>query len=442
MTEAPNSEIVSTKLQRIAKLATEAPDIAITSLSHHVDVEFLKEAYSRTRKDGAVGVDGKTAKQYEQALEENLSTLLNRFKSGTYWAPPVRRVHIPKAGTDKTRPIGIPTYEDKILQTAVKMLLEAVYEQDFLPCSYGYRPRKRQHMALEQIWKATMDARGGWVIEGDIQDFFGTLKHSQLRSFLDQRVRDGVVRKMIDKWLKSGVMEEGEIKYPTDGTPQGGVVSPILANIYLHEVLDKWFEETVKPMLKGRATLVRFADDFVCVFHREDDARRVMETLPKRFEKFGLTLHPEKTRLIDFRRPNDENNSGDGGSSGSFDFLGFLHHWGRSRVGKWCVKQKTGKSRLNRAVAAITEWCQAHRHDPLRTQREELAKKVVGHYVYYGITGNARWLYKFLRSVERVWFKWLNRRSQTRSATWENFKSYLTRHPLPKPKIYASALRS
>ncbi|HEY9869682.1 MAG TPA: group II intron reverse transcriptase/maturase [Candidatus Obscuribacterales bacterium] len=440
--EKPSSSTVSTKLQRIAKLAKEAPDMVITSLSHHVDVEFLKEAFDRTRKDGAVGVDGVTAEQYEQRLEENLESLLNRFKSGTYKAPPVRRVHIPKAGTDKTRPIGIPAFEDKVLQQAVKMLLEAVYEQDFLPCSYGYRPSRRQHMALEQVWKSTMDAGGGWVIEADIRDFFGKLQHQHLRCFLDQRVRDGVVRRTIGKWLNAGVMEFGKLSYPEDGTPQGGVISPILANIYLHEVLDKWFESTVKPLMRGRATLVRYADDFVCIFELEDDARRVMKALTKRFAKYGLTLHPDKTRLIDFRKPMRPPKSGTGGDSGSFDFLGLQHHWGTSMKGKWCVKQKTSKSRLKRALAAITEWCRKHRHEPVRTQREKLAEKVRGHDVYYGVTGNAPGLYKFHRQVERIWHKWLNRRSQKRSVTWDKFKAYLRRFPLPKPKVYASALKA
>lgn len=440
--ETSSSLLVSTKLQRIAELAKKAPNMVITSLSHHVDTEFLKEAFDNTRKDGAVGVDGVTAQQYEQRLEENLESLLNRFKSGTYKAPPVRRVHIPKAGTDKTRPIGIPTFEDKILQRAVKMLLEAIYEQDFLPCSYGYRPGKRQHMALEQIWKATMDANGGWVIEADIRDFFGKLQHQHLRNFLDQRVRDGVIRRTIDKWLKAGVMEFGKLSYPEDGTPQGGVASPILANIYLHEVLDKWFENTVRPKLNGRAKLVRFADDFVCVFDREDDARRVMEVLPKRFEKYGLTLHPDKTRLIDFRKPFDPPKPGGKGNRESFDFLGLQHHWGISKNGKWCVKQKTSKNRLQRALATITEWCRKHRHDPVRTQREKLEEKVRGHDVYYGVTGNARALYKFHDRVEEIWFKWLNRRSQKKSLSWEKYSAYLTRHPLPRPRMYASALKT
>jgi RNA-directed DNA polymerase len=440
--ETLSSETVSTKLQRIAKLAKEAPEMVMTSLSHHVDVDFLTEAFKSTRKDGAVGVDGITAKRYEQRLEENLQSLLNRFKSGEYKAPPVRRVEIPKAGSDKMRPIGIPTFEDKILQRTVKMLLEAIYEQDFLSCSYGYRPGKQQHMALEQIWKSSMDANGGWVIEADIRDFFGKLQHQHLRDFLDQRVRDGVIRRSIDKWLKAGVMEFGKLSFPEEGTPQGGVISPILANIYLHEVLDKWFESTVKPALKGRAKLIRFADDFVCIFDREDDARRVMDVLPKRFGKYGLSLHPEKTRLIDFRKPSDPPSTGGGAVRARFDFLGLQHYWGKSKTGKWCVKQKTSSNRLRRGLKAITEWCRKNRHEPVRTQRESLAQKVRGHDIYYGVTGNSKALYKFHRGVEKIWFKWLNRRSQKKSLPWEKFTAYLRRHPLPRPKMYASALKA
>ncbi len=440
MKETPSSEIVSTRLHKIAKLAREAPELVLTTLAHSVDVDFLREAYSRIRKDGAAGVDGETAEEYEKDLEGNFLTLMNRFKGGTYKAPPVRRVHIPKAGTDKTRPIGIPTLEDKLLQKAVGMILESIYEQDFLPCSYGYRPNKSQHMALEQIWKATMDVKGGWVLEADIQDYFGTLNHVQLRSFLDQRVRDGVIRRAIDKWLKAGVMEEGNVSYPESGTPQGGVISPILSNIYLHEVLDKWFEEEVKPRLKGRARLVRFADDFVCIFDRLEDAEAVMRVLPKRFEKYGLSLHPEKTRLVDFRKPTDPPDSGKGGPDG-FNFLGLHHHWGKSKAGKWCVRQKTSKNRLSRAIRRVMEWCRENRHESLREQRKALIAKLRGHDNYYGVTGNYRAIGRFHHMVKFAWFKWLNRRSQKKSMTWEQFHQYLARNPLPNPRLYASALK-
>jgi group II intron reverse transcriptase/maturase len=252
MNETPGSENISTKLQRIAELARQRSGVALTTLAHHIDTEFLGEAYRRTRKDGAAGVDGQTAKEYAAQLKVNLAALLDRFKSGEYRAPPVRRVHIPKGDGRTTRPIGIPTFEDKVLQRAVTMVLEAVYEQEFLECSYGFRPGRSAHQALQSAWKGLMRMGGGWVLEIDIKSFFDTVDHGHLRSFLDQRVRDGVIRRMIDKWLKAGVLEDGRVSYPDEGTPQGGVLSPLLANVYLHEVLDKWFEKDVLPRMRGK----------------------------------------------------------------------------------------------------------------------------------------------------------------------------------------------
>ena len=266
MEGTPSPETVSTKLQKIAELARRRRGWHSRHLTTHIDIDLLQEAYRRTRKDGAAGMDGQTAKEYEENLLENLESLLNRFKCGTYKAPPVRRVYIPKGDGTKTRPIGIPTFEDKVLQRAVTMVLEAVYEQDFLDCSYGFRPCRSAHQALEALWKKSMKMGGGYVLEVDIQKFFDTLDHGHLRSFLNQRVRDGVIRRAIDKWLKAGVMEEGAVRNPETGTPQGGVVSPILANLYLHEVLDVWFMRDVLPRLIGKAFLIRYADDAVLVF--------------------------------------------------------------------------------------------------------------------------------------------------------------------------------
>ena len=318
-------KIVSTKLQRVAELAKRLPGRPLTTLAHHIDVDFLKEAYRRTRKDGAVGVDGKTAGAYAADLEKNLESLLERFKTGSYRAPPVRRVHIPKGDGEKTRPIGIPTFEDKILQRAVTMILEAVYEQEFLSCSYGFRPKRSVHDATKGLWEGLRDVRGGWVLEVDIQDFFGSIEHGKLREILDQRVCDGVLRRVINKWLKAGVLEDGVLKHSDLGTPQGGVVSPILANIYLHAVIDEWFERDVKPRLRGRATMFRYADDLTIVFANKVDASRVFEVLPKRVAKYGLRLHPEKTRLINFVRPQDGLTRGEQRRTRplSFDFLGF-----------------------------------------------------------------------------------------------------------------------
>lgn len=440
MSESLNSGSISTRLERIAELARKHPERAFMSLHHAIDVEWLREAYRRTRKDAAVGVDGQTAEEYVRDLEGNLESLLVRFRTGTYRAPPVRRVHIPK-GDGRTRPIGVPTFEDKILQRAVAMVLEAIYEQDFCPGSYGFRPGRGAHDALEALWKGAMSIDGGWVLEADIQSFFDTLEHGALRTFLDERVTDGVIRRAIDKWLKAGVLEAGAVTHPDEGTPQGGVISPILANVFLHGVLDTWFETDVLPRLSGRAQLIRYADDFVVLFEREADARRVMDVLPKRFGKYGLTLHPDKTRLVKFTRPRRGGGSGSGGHGpSSFDLLGFNHHWGLSRKGNWVVQRTTMSSRFTRALGRVREWCRTHRHLPIAEQCKALGQKMRGHFGYYGITGNSEALARFAREVERVWHRWLSRRSQRGRMDWSHFKLLLTRYPLPPPRAVHSVL--
>jgi len=403
--------------------------MVFTTLAHHIDLELLLEAHRRTRKDGAVGVDGQTAEEYAANLEGNLASLHERLKAGTYQAPPVRRVHIPKGDGGKTRPIGIPAFEDKILQRAVAMVLEAVYEQDFLDCSYGFRPGRSAHQALGRVRERVEARRGAVVLEVDIQAFFDSLDHSHLRSFLDGRVRDGVIRRVIDKWLKAGVLESGSVSYPDTGTPQGGVISPLLANVYLHEVIDKWFANDVKPRLLGEACLVRYADDFVIVFSREDDARRFLDVLPKRLAKYGLTLHPTKTRLVQFRPPGPGR-----GEPGSFDFLGFLHLWARGRTGRWVLKQWTARGRFNRALKRVTAWCKLHRHLPVREQHGHLCQALRGHYGYFGISGNSKAVATFAYRVVLAWVRWLERRSQ-RSMSLERRKSFLARFPLPPPRV-------
>ena len=318
-----NLSTVSTKQQRVATLAKQSPQMGFTSLAYLMDIDWLLEAYRRIRKDAAAGVDGVTATDYEANLEGNLQALLDRTKAGTYRAPPVRRVHIPKGDSAKdTRPIGIPTLEDKILQRAVVMLLEPIYEQDFYDCSFGFRTGRSAHQALEALRNQTMDSHGGWILEVDIQKFFDTLDHAHLRAFLKQRVRDGVLLRLIDKWLQAGVMEDGAVTTPEAGSPQGGVISPLLSNVYLHYVLDEWFEKEVKPRLRGQAFLIRYADDFVMGFTQEEDAKRVQAVLPQRLGKYGLAIHPEKTRLVPFRRPPL---AGGGSGSGSGDLTGSVH---------------------------------------------------------------------------------------------------------------------
>ena len=407
----------------------------MVSLAHHIDASWMYCAYDWTRKDGAKGIDGVGAAEYEPGLMDKLENLVELLKSGRYRAPAVKRAYIPKAGstTDK-RPIGIPTYEDKILQRAVQMILEPIYEQEFYDFSYGFRPGKSAHDALERIWKESMAIGGGFIIDMDISKYFDTIPHDKLREILGRRVSDGVIQRIIGKWLNAGVMEQGNLHYPEQGTPQGGVISPILSNIYLHEVLDKWFVETVKPLLKGRAYLVRYADDAIIGCELQEDADRIMKVLPLRFAKYGLTIHPEKTRLVDFTKPRGSNRRGDG----SFTFLGFKHYWRKSRKGNWVVYRKTDSKRLARAIAAIAQWCRNFRHTPLKEQRAMLAVKLKGHYAYYGITCNSQSIAQYYWAVRGTWFKWLNRRSGRKSYTWKQFTEYLKNFPLPTPRIVHS----
>ena len=419
--------------------------MAFTSLAHLIDIAWLREAYRRTRKDGAAGVDGQTGKDYEANLEGNLQSLLDRAKSGTYVAPPVRRVHIPKAGSaHETRALGIPTFEDKVLQRAVAMVLETIYEQDFLDCSYGFRPGRSAHQALEALWQRTMEMGGGWIVEVDIRKFFDTIDHGHLRTFLKRRVPDGVLTRLIGKWLNAGVLEDGCVTHPEKGSPQGGVVSPCLSNVFLHYVLDDWFEREVRPRLKGQSFLIRYADDLVMGFSREEDARRVMEVLPKRFEKYGLTLHPEKTRLVPFERPPDHPERlgpQERTPAGTFDLLGLTHYWGRSRYGSWVVKRKTSKSRFNRGLKALAQWLRKGRHRELADQHRTPSQKLRGHFAYYGITGNADALKRFRRGAIGLWRKWLSRRNRDGPIAWATMYRLLERFPLPPAIVVHSVYR-
>src|ERR1700730_6698612 len=407
MAGAAEPDPVSTKQQQIAELAKQDPHMGLFSLAHHIDLRWLYEAYLRVRKNGAPGVDGQTAADYSAHLGDNLRSLLERAKSGTYRAPPVRRVDIPKGTGSETRPLGIPTFADKVLQRAVVMALEPIYEQDFRDCSYGFRPGRSAHQALDALWRQTMALGGCWLVEVDIRKFFDTLDHAQLRTLLRQRVRDGVLLRLIDKWLQAGVLEEERITSPEAGPPQGGVISPLLANVYLHYVLDVWFEEVVKPRLKGRAFLVRYADDFVMGFSHEADARRVLGVLPQRFGNYSLTIHPDKTRLVPFARPSSRPTKAGSEAvpqAGSFDFLGFTHFWSRSKKGFWVVKRQTAGSRFQRAVRKIADWCRLNRHLPVGEQHQVLGQKLRGHYAYYGsVIGNLCWLQRFRYEVVRVW---------------------------------------
>jgi RNA-directed DNA polymerase len=421
-----------TKRHWIVELARRKPGGVLFSLHHVIDFEWMREAYWLTRKDGATGIDGATAADYEANLEANLKDLRERIISGRYKAPPVRRTYIPKADGSR-RPLGIPTFEDKVAQRAIAMVLEAVYEQDFLSCSYGFRPGRSAHQALRGL-RGVIMSRQHWVLDVDIRKYFDSIPHAALRAILDQRVTDGIIRRMIDKWLNAGVLEEGLLHFAAEGTPQGGVISPILSNIFLHHVLDVWFENEVRPRLSGEATLVRFADDFVMTFETHHDAQRVLEVLGKRLERYGLTLHPDKTRFIDFR-PQRRDGTYAGCKDPPFDFLGFTHTWGKSRNGKNVVRQTTAKNRFARALLAVKDWCRTNRHRPILEQLARLSAKLVGHFAYYGITGNVWQLGRYRQQVMKTWHKWLQRRTRDGRPLWDRFNAFLARHPLPRARI-------
>ena len=425
---------VSTKQAQIAYWARTHPAEACVSFNHDLDEEWLREAFRLTRRDGAVGVDGMTKEEYGQNLAVNLRDLSDRARSGRYKAPPVKRGYVPKDGKEM-RPIGMPAVEDKVLQRGVTMILEPLYETFFLDCSYGFRPKRSAHDALEMIWRTVSRMGGCWILDVDIRKFFDTLGHQHLRAILDQRIRDGVIRRLIDKWLKAGVWEDGIVNYPDQGTPQGGCISLMLSNIYLHTVLDEWFEYTIKLLLRGEAFLVRFTDDFVMGFADESDARRVMAVLPKRFDKFGLAIHPDKTHMVDFRAPHKNPD----GKPGTFQFLGFTHHWGQSRRGMWVLKRKTAKQRVARTLKRMGEWCRKNRRMPMLFQQTRLNQKLRGHYAYFGITGNFRALWQIYQRISRIWHKWLARRTRGKAGmNWAKFESLTEVFPLAKPRIVHS----
>lgn len=408
--------------------------MALTSLNHYLDEEWMRYAYDCTRKDGATGVDERTAEGYALDLERNLRELLNRLKSGRYRAPPVRRHYLVKPEGGE-RAIGIPTFEDKVAQRAVVMLLEPIYEQDFLDCSFGYRANRNAHQALQVLHKGVMARRGYWVLEVDIRKYFDSIPRVELRAILARRVADGVVRRSIDKWLNAGVMEVGEVHYPESGTPQGGTISPILSNIFLHHVLDEWYTREVQPRLRGPSTLVRFCDDFVMLFANKADAERVLAVLGKRLGRFGLQMHPDKTRLVDFRPTRIPTDREEETLPTTFVFLGFLHTWGMSRKGNRVVRQFTAKERLGRSLKRFNQRCRRMMHWPLNAQHEKLCQMLTGHYAYFGITGNFRRLKQLHRRVVRMWRKWLSRRSWKSHVNWEQYKRVLERFALPRPRI-------
>lgn len=430
---------VSSRKRRIVLAAQKHRREPLVALNHHLDLNWMAEAYRSVRREAAPGVDGQTVAEYGENLTENLKDLLDRAKSGSYVAPPVKRAYVPKNEKEQ-RPIGLPTVEDKVLQRAVSMVLEPIYEQEFLPFSFGFRPGRSQHQALDYLREQCFQQRVQWVLEVDLRKFFDMVDHRKMSELLGRRVGDGVIKRLIAKWLKAGVWEKGKVSYPDKGTPQGGVISPLLSNIYLHEVLDKWFIETVQPACKGKTFMVRFADDFIMGFEHLEDVERVRKVIGKRFERFGLKINTEKTRLVRFGRPAHRSGKGQGGKPESFDFLGFTHYWGRSRKGNWVVKVKTAGKRFRRTLREIKEWGIKNRHLPLKEQQRKLNEKLRGHDAYYGVTGNYCMLSRLRWEVAKLWRRWLGRRNRSGAPNWEKFQALLRTFPLIPAHIVHSKL--
>jgi RNA-directed DNA polymerase len=419
---------VQTSLQGIAQKAARERKYRFRNLAVMLDEEMLQDSWCHIRKDAAHGVDRISAREYEQDLEGNIKRLVERLKRGSYRAKLVKRRYIPK-GDGRKRPLGIPATEDKLLQIAVKRILEAIYEQDFLKCSYGYRPGIGAREAVHDLTVKLQFGAYRYVVEADIKSFFDHVDHEWMERMLQERIDDRVFTRLIKKWLKAGVLEkDGKVVHPVTGTPQGGIISPILANIYLHYVLDLWFQRVVKKDCQGEACLIRYADDFVAAFERGEEAERFLPELEGRLKKFGLELSKVKTRIITFHR--------DPPSGGSrFEFLGFEFYWGKDRRGKPHLKRRTSRGRLEASLKRFTQWCRKNRNLKMRVLFWKLNAKLRGYYNYYGIVGNYESLAQFFHRGLRILFKWLNRRSQRRSYNWEGFAVLLKHYKVEKPRI-------
>lgn len=421
---------ISPGLLKVMERAKRDPEARFRSLAHLLDEGALRHAYRGLRKGAAVGVDGITKAGYGVDLDDRLRDLHGRLKGGRWRHQPIRRVYIPK-GKGRTRPIGISCIEDKVVQNALREVLEAVYEPLFLESSYGFRPGRNAHDAVRALNQTLYRGEGNWILEADIRSFFDTIDRKKLSEMLRNRVADGSLLRLIGKCLRAGILEGSEYTEPDEGTAQGSTLSPLLGNIYLHHVLDLWFEHEVRPRLRGNAQLVRYADDFVIAFERRDDAERVQAVLGPRFARFGLALHPDKTRLLAFERPRTPNGKG----PGTFDFLGFTFYWGKARSGHRVPRVKTRKASLRRSLVAVAEWCRRHRHLAVKVQHAALTRRVEGHLNYFGVNGNLRSLRRLLRGVERAWHRWLNRRSQRSRLNWDRMRDLLAANPLPRPGV-------
>lgn len=426
---------MSTVELQIAERARKHKQEALTNVSQFIDVAMLRSSYLNLNKNSSPGVDGKYWHNYSLESQFRLPELLTEFRKGNYVAPSIRRVYIPKGKTGK-RPLGIPTIEDKILQESVRRVLTPIYEEEFKDFSFGFRQGYSAHKAIEFMFKEVSFKGLHYIIDADIKNYFGSIDHAILREFLDKRVVDGVIRKMINKWLKAGILEDKQLSYPQAGTPQGGLVSPLLSNIYLHYVLDEWFKEQIQPLLTGKSSIIRYADDFVLCFANFTDALRVMEVLPKRFEKFKLELHPDKTKIVNLKCKRGEGDR-------SFDFLGFTHYLSKSRKGNVVLKRNTSSKKLTLALSKIQDWIKINRHRKLKELIPELNVKLRGHYNYYGISFNSKGINNYFEQVKRILHKWLNRRGGKPVWDWARFYKLIYKWmPLFKPKIYHSYQRA
>ncbi len=408
--------------------------MAFTTLAHYLDVSFLERAFDRLNRRSAPGVDRVTWRTYEEGLISKLEDLHTRLINREYEPQPVVRKWISKSN-GKLRPLGLPALEDKIVQRAVADLLEGIYEQDFHEFSYGFRPGRSAHQALRDL-RQGLQSRIHHVIDCDVSSFFDNLQHDELLRILRKRVKDGRLLEVIESWLKAGIMDDKELVFPEKGSPQGSVISPLLANVYLHEVLDTWFAEVVVAHCRGKVVMYRYADDFVIGCELESDAQRIMKALPQRFAKYGLEINAEKTRMISFRRhARNYSRQTHGPKPGTFNFLGFTHYWGKTRKGWYVIKWKTDRCRLNRSVRAFWQWCRNHRHDSVENQHKTLCAKLRGYYQYYGIPFNTAALDLVHLKVTCAWRYWLNHRGGRKKLKWATYRKLLAKFQLPLPRI-------
>ncbi len=431
-----SGETVGTKLLRIAAKARKDRKFKFTSLYHLMNEELLLECFRRLSADKAAGIDEVTKNEYAENLEANIRDLVGRLHRMAYRPQPVRRVYIPKPGSDKLRPLGIPSLEDKLVQSALARILGAIYEEEFIEGSYGFRPGRSCHDALRALSQAVEWEGTNYIAEADIKGFFDNVDHDWLTRMLEHRIADKRVLRMVRRFLKSGVMEAGEMRASEEGVPQGGSISPVLANVYLHYALDLWFEKIYRKSCKGKTRLIRYADDFVVCFVSKEDAMRFPAELAERLKKFGLEVEPTKTKVLEFGRDAEAHARARGVKPETFDFLGFTHYCSRSRDGRrFRMKRVTSRKKFRAKLVTMKEWLKRIRMKPTQWIMQRIGLKLRGHYQYYGVTDNYRGVARFYHEVRRLLYKWLNRRSQRRSYTWAAFEELLKLLPLPKPRV-------